>query len=93
MTEEIASTPGWVDERLDALFSSLPPSDQIDAARREYAACLASRKQPAAPSDLLGAEFKDCRAGLHRALQAAGVQPGILDAKLEELEAEIASGS
>ncbi len=93
MTEEAASTPGWVDERLDQLFSALPQSDEIAHARQAYAICLAGRKQPAVPSDLLGAEFSDCRAALHRALQTVGVASGSLDPGLEALEAEIAAGS
>jgi hypothetical protein len=93
MTEEVASTPGWVDERLDQLFSAIPQSDEIVYARQAYAICLAGRKQPASPSDLLGAEFSDCRAALHRALQAVGVASAFLDPGLEALEAEIAAGS
>ncbi len=93
MTEDFASTPGWADEKLDKLFSRLPQTEEIACARQAYAQCLAGRKQPAAPSDMLGAEFSDCRAALHRALQSAGVASTALDPGLEELEAEIAAGS
>jgi hypothetical protein len=93
MTEELASTPGWVDERLDQVFWALPRSETVDRARQAYAMCLAGRKRPAVPSDTLGAEFSDCRAALHRALQAAGISSGVLDPGLEALEAEIAAGS
>lgn len=96
MTEDIAATPGWVDQRLDALFAGLPPLPGLDAARQAYATCLAARKSPAAPSDMLGAEYEPCRPALRRALLEAGAEadtlPG-LDAELEALEAEIAGDS
>jgi len=90
VTEEIAATPGWVEERLDAIFAGLPGAAR--AGCRAYAACLARSKTPGAPSDLLGAEFEGCRAALRQALLAAGLDPEALDAldgKLEALEAEI----
>ena len=94
MTEEIAATPGWVDERLDEVFSALPATPEVAAARRAYSACLGGRKAPGAPSDNLGAEFNVCRRTLHQALLAADV-PGsdvaALEAALESLEAEIAA--
>ena len=96
MTEDIAATPGWVDQRLDQVFAALPGSPAVAAARDGYAACLAARKAPAAPSDMLGAEFERCRPALHQALRAAGVPPETLDAletALEAIEAEIAGGS
>jgi hypothetical protein len=93
MTEEIASTPGWVDERLDEIFASAPDNPAVREARQAYAACLANRKAPAAPSDMLGAEFNPCRAALRRALHAAdaGLDVAALEPKLEALEAEIAN--
>lgn len=95
MPEEIAATPGWVDERLDALFATLPNSADIKAARLVYSACLASCKSPSTPSDMLGAEFNACRAALHNALRAAGLGPTlqVFENGLEALEAEIASDS
>lgn len=96
MTEEIAATPGWVDERLDELFAPLPATPAVAAARSAYANCLGSRKAPAAPSDMLGAEFEACRPALHRALQQAGVDAELLaglEGGLEALEAEIAADS
>jgi hypothetical protein len=93
MTEDIAATPGWVDEQLDALFAQLPDTPEVNSARDAYAACLAGHKQAAAPSDTLGAEFKDCRAALHRMLQSAGIHAAVLDAGLEALEADVAGGS
>ena len=96
MTEEIVSTPGWVDEKLDELFAPLPATPEVTAARNAYANCLATRKAPAAPSDMLGAEFEACRPALRRSLQGAGVDTGELmqlEAGLEALEAEIAAES
>ena len=95
MTEEIASTPGWVDERLDEVFAGLPDNPAVQDAKRAYANCLAGRKEPAAGSDALGAEFSPCRKALHRALQAAdlGTDLAALDPKLEALEAELAGDS
>ena len=96
MTEEIVATPGWVDEKLDELFGPLSDTPAIAAARTTYAACLATRKAPATPSDMLGAEFEPCRPALHRALQQAGVTATALaelETSLEALEAEIAADS
>ena len=94
MTEEIAATPGWVEERLEEVFAGL--SDATRQARDAYVACLARAKTPGAPSDLLGAEFDRCRAKLHLALLAAGVDHGTLDRltpRLEALEAELTAES
>ena len=96
MTEEIAATPGWVDERLDQVFASLPASAAVASARRSYADCLARDKAPAAPSDMLGAEFAECRPRLRAALLSAGMDHAALsklDAALEALEAEVAGDS
>ena len=96
MTEEIAATPGWVDERLDELFAKLPPEAKIAAARERYSGCLAGEKAPAAPSDMLGEEFVSCRAALDAALQVAGVDAAAraqLDSALQALEAEIGEDS
>jgi hypothetical protein len=90
VTEEIAATPGWVEARLDSIFAELP--DATRPARDAYAACLAARKSPGAPSDLLGAEFEGCRGALERALLGVGLDRaaiGRIDAALEALEAEI----
>ncbi len=94
MTEEIASTPGWVEQRLDEVFAGLPPS--AGPARTEYGACLGRRKAPAAPSDMLGSEFNGCRSALRHTLAGLGLEDGALaqlDQQLEALEAEIAEDS
>ncbi len=94
MTEEIASTPSWVEQRLDDVFSGLPAS--TGPAREAYGACLGGRKTPGAPSDMLGAEFDGCRPALHHALAGLGLAYDVLaqlDRQLEALEAEIAEDS
>ncbi len=96
MTEEIAATPGWVDQRLDDVFSGLPVDATVAAVRERYADCLAGRKSPAAPSDMLGAEFNGCRASVKRELMGLGLDEAVLsklDRQLESLEAEIAEAS
>ncbi len=96
MTEEIAATPGWVDERLDELFAKLPQRAEVAAAREQYSGCLGGEKAPAAPSDMMGEEFVGCRAELDRALAIAGVDRAVraqLDSALEALEAEIGEDS
>ena len=93
MTEEIAATPGWVDQRIEAAFAGLPPSDGLRAVQEEYADCLARSKAPGAPSDMLGAEFNRCRTALRAGLHALGVDGSGLDERLEALEAEVAADS
>ena len=94
MTEEIASTPGWVEQRLDEIFGALPGG--AGPARDAYGACRGRRKAPAAPSDMLGAEFTSCRATARHALAGLGLDDATLaqvDGQLEALEAEIAEDS
>ena len=93
MTEEIAATPGWVDQRIEEAFAPLPQSDGLRAAQGAYADCLAGAKQPGAPSDMLGAEFNRCRRELMAALGGLGVEDAGLVARLEALEAEAAADS
>ena len=96
MTEEIAGTPGWVDVRLDEAFARLPAGDAVGAAKAAYADCLATQKDPVAPSDDLGAGFNGCRSRLRVALAEVGVTTEAwakLDAELEALEAEITADS
>ena len=97
MTEEIPATPGWVDSRLDEAFAVLDGAglegDALGAARDQYADCLARAKAPAAPSDLEGAEFANCRSDLLTALAGMGVDDAlveVLDLRLEAVEAELA---
>ncbi len=94
MTEEIAATPGWVEQRLDEAFAGLP--DSAGPAREAYGACLGRRKTPGAPSDMMGAEFNGCRTALHHMLTELGLDGDALaqlDRRLEALEAEIAEDS
>lgn len=96
MPEEIAGTPGWVDQRLDEVFADMPQDPAVDAARNRYATCLAGEKSPSTPTDLLGTEFDRCRRTLRMALADAGVNAVLraaIDTRLELLEAEIAEES
>ena len=96
MTEEIASAPGWVEKRLDDVFASLPENPGLAAARNGYLSCLARKKSPAAPSDLLGTEFDGCRRALRHQLAESGLPDAAmaqLDRQLESLEAEMAEDS
>ncbi len=94
MTDPMASTPGWVDTALDRIFAALGP--ETGPARDAFATCLAAQKAPAAPSDMLGAEFESCHAALRRNLLHAGVSRAMVESALSEaeaLEAEIAADS
>lgn len=96
MPEEIAATPGWTDDRLDVVFAELPAGPEMTRARDAYEACLAARKSPSSPSDMLGAEFAPCRPPLHEALREAGLDAAALERvnqRLEAIEAEIAADS
>lgn len=93
MTEEIAATPGWLDERLDEVFAALPRTQPVLEARAAYADCLAARKAPAAPSDMLGDETEPCHQALLRALRQADVEAPGLHLALEAVEAELAEDS
>ena len=96
MTEEIAATPGWLDERLDEVFADVEGDDRVGAARDQYMLCLAGAKAPAAPSDLLGAECERCRRSVIAALAGLGIEPdtlGRLGKRLEAVEAELAADS
>ena len=96
MPEEIAATPGWVDQRLDEVFADLPQDPAVRACCDQYAACLAGQKEPSTPTDELGTEFNNCRGALMAALAGAGVDDAIraaLDIRLEAVEAKIAEGS
>ncbi len=96
MTEEIASTPSWVEKRLDDIFAALPPHPGLTPARDGYLACLARKKAPAAPSDILGTEFGGCRTTLRRQVAGFGLPDEALaqlEQQLESLEAEMAEDS
>jgi hypothetical protein len=98
VTEEIPAAPGWLDERLDEAFAGIAAADddRVGAARDQYARCVAGVKQPAAPSDLLGAECERCRRALLAALAGVGIgwdALGQLGQRLEAIEAELAADS
>ena len=96
MTEEIASAPSWVEKRLDDVFAILPEHAGLAAARNGYLTCIARKKAPAAPSDMLGSEFGGCRVRVHQQLAELGIPDDTLaqlDRQLEALEAEMAEES
>jgi hypothetical protein len=92
VTEETIGAPAWLEARLDTAFAEVGAGE----ARARYAACLARLKSPAAPSDMLGAEFEPCRAQLRRDLLQAGLAEqaiaGVED-RLSAIEAELATES
>ena len=89
MSEDQIGLPGWVDERLDEIFAGFPEDiATIRPARDAYALCLAQAQDAAEPGD----GDDRCRATLLTALEDAGVDPTVLAAMgevLEALEAEI----
>ena len=94
MTDETPVTPGWVEQRTDEIFATLP--EETRPACDAYLICLSRQKAPSAPSDLLGAELQSCRTALKRALATAGIDDATLarvDADLEALEAEYTAES
>jgi hypothetical protein len=96
MTEEIASAPSWVEKRLDDVFAALPDHPGLAAARDGYLSCVARKKAPAAPSDMLGTEFNGCRTALRQRVAGLGLPEDALaqlDRQLEALEAEMAEDS
>jgi len=96
VTEEIPAAPGWLDERLDEAFAGIATDDRVGAARDQYAQCVAGAKQPAAPSDLLGAECERCRSLLLASLAGMGIGDDALrrlGQRLEAVEAELAADS
>ena len=96
MTEEIASAPGWVEKRLDDVFAAVPEHPGLAAARDGYLTCIARKKAPAAPSDMLGSEFDGCRTRVRQQLAELGMPDETLaqlDQQLEALEAEMAEDS
>lgn len=96
MTEEIASAPSWVEKRLDDVFAALPGHPGLATARNGYLSCIARKKAPAAPSDMLGSEFDGCRMRVRQQLAELGVPDdrlAQLDSQLEALEAEMAEDS
>ncbi|MET0428883.1 MAG: hypothetical protein ABW026_10340 [Microvirga sp.] len=92
MTEDRIGAPAWLDARLDDVFAGTGAGQ----ARSRYAECLARLKSPAAPSDMLGAEFGPCRTQLRRDLQESGLTDTVIaeiEDALNAVEAELATES
>ncbi|MBV9653681.1 MAG: hypothetical protein JOZ42_03860 [Acetobacteraceae bacterium] len=91
MAEDIAATPGWVEERLDEIWSAAGIADtpQTASARNTYLGCLATcgtgADDPERCQDLCRQAFvEDLRSARVPAEAIAG-----LESRLEQLEAEI----
>ncbi len=84
-TEEAPATPGWVDERIEAIFGPLGPA--VAQARDAYAACLAG-VHGAVDMDL---GHDRCRRTLLKAVDGLVPDPAALDRALQALEAEISA--
>jgi hypothetical protein len=87
LTEETPATPGWVDNRIDAMFAPLGAS--AAAVREAYALCLAGVRGDVdtdAGHDL-------CRLRALDALRESGADIAALDGAMQALEAEISAGT
>jgi hypothetical protein len=87
LTEETPATPGWVDDRIDAVFAPLGAGTV--AIREAYALCLAGVRG----SVDVDAGHDQCRARALAALRDAGVEIEPVDRALQALEAEISAGT
>ena len=87
LPEETPATPGWVDDRIDAVFASLGPA--AIPAREAYAACLAGIRGAVD----IDAGHDRCRAEALAALKDTGADLAALNRELEALEAEISNGT
>jgi len=87
LPEETPATPGWVDDRVDALFA--PFGASAASVREEYAICLAGVR--GAPDTDAGHDL--CRMRAIAALGDSGVDLQEFDRALQALEAEISAGT
>ena len=87
LPEETPATPGWVDDRIDALFAPLGAS--AASVREAYAVCLAGVR--GAPDTDAGHD--SCRARAIAGLGDTGADLEALDRALQALEAEISAGT
>lgn len=87
LTEETPATPGWVDDRIDALFAPLGAG--AASVREEYAICLAGVR--GAPD--IDAGHDGCRQRALAALSESDADLQALDKALQALEAEISAGT
>ncbi len=86
-TEEAPATPGWVDERLEEIFSPFGPA--VAQARDAYAACLAGVRGAVDPDQ----GHDRCRWALLRAVDGIVPDLATLDRALQALEADISADS
>ena len=88
-TEDVPSTPGWVERSVDEIFGELPQQPSLAALRNAYLDCLAAAR---GPTDL-GAAHDRCRRVLMTGLRERERlgQPALarLEQRLEALEAAI----
>jgi hypothetical protein len=87
LTEETPATPGWVDDRIDAMFAPLGAG--AVAVREAYAMCLAGVRG-AVDTD---AGHDLCRRRAIEALRESGADIAALDSAMQALEAEISAGT
>ena len=88
LPEETPATPGWVDDRIDAIFA--PFGAPAAAAREAYAVCLAGVRG----SVDVDAGHDRCRFAVLTALKGSeGVDLTALDHTLQALEAEISAST
>ena len=90
MADDIPATPGWVEKRLDEIWSKLylPDTEAFSACRNAYLACLAT----CGIGVRSGHCHDGCRADCLTCLRRARVAPDTmraLEAELEALEAEL----
>jgi hypothetical protein len=90
MAEEGPATPGWVEQRLEEIWSGLymPGTDAVLACRNAYLTCLATCEIGADPDRCHDTCRADCLTCLRRARVASDTLAS-LEAELEALEAEI----
>jgi hypothetical protein len=87
LTEETPATPGWVDDRIDAVFATLGAG--ATPVREAYALCLAGVRG----SVDTDAGHDRCRERALAALRDTGVEVDEIDRALQALEAEISAGT
>ncbi len=87
LVEETPATPGWVDDRVAAIFA--PLGDAALPAREAYAVCLAGVRGAVD----VDAGHDRCRRAALAALKESGADLTALDHALQALEAEIAAST
>jgi len=85
MAEDNPATPGWVEQRLDEIWSSLylPATSAVGDCRNAYLACLATCENGSDPQRCRD----NCREDCLTCLRQARVAPDTIASLGEELEA------